>query len=77
MAILQTTTIVTSGAGPVKVPGSSPLGAETVTDSILECVSDQIQEVNNRNSFFLTVIFVFIFNTLKRYCMCGSGRKKE
>lgn len=35
MAILQTTTIVTSGAGPVKVPGSSPLGAETVTDSIL------------------------------------------
>lgn len=31
MAILQTTTIVTSGAGPVKVPGSSPLGAETVT----------------------------------------------
>lgn len=42
MAILQTTTIVTSGAGPVKVPGS----AETVTDSILECVSDQIQEVN-------------------------------
>lgn len=38
MAILQTTTIVTSGAGPVKVPGSSPLGAETVTDSILECV---------------------------------------
>lgn len=46
MAILQTTTIVTSGAGPVKVPGSSPLAAETVTDSILECVSDQIQEVN-------------------------------
>uniref|UniRef100_K1PXA0 Uncharacterized protein n=1 Tax=Magallana gigas TaxID=29159 RepID=K1PXA0_MAGGI len=44
MAILQTTTIVTSGAGPVKVPGSSPLGAETVTDSILECVSDQILE---------------------------------
>lgn len=34
MAILQTTTIVTSGVSPVKVAGSSPLGAETVTDCV-------------------------------------------